>query len=273
MLRDLGWQTHCRGEIFVKGKNNMVTYFVDPMTAPEITPRESYGGASSGGRDSRTLRTPSSDRGKHTLISIKAMLDRNKTFNVNAEIRRSSLPPEVLASRRPSNINNNALNWRLSKIQESIGDPTVTKEDATSMSSQTKSVKFVEGTQESLDSVALESYDKVKHNISEKTKSTYYELLDKFHEEEEENYYKEREEQESGGIRTGNALNTLSSRQNSHTSINTLNSGINRNNSSMDSTILNIEINNNSNRTNNNIRSTLTHSKDLLIDINNTEIS
>ncbi|KAK3872759.1 hypothetical protein Pcinc_022182 [Petrolisthes cinctipes] len=34
ILRELGWSVECRGEIYVKGKGAMTTYFVDPMSDP-----------------------------------------------------------------------------------------------------------------------------------------------------------------------------------------------------------------------------------------------
>ncbi|KAK4311120.1 hypothetical protein Pmani_017353 [Petrolisthes manimaculis] len=34
ILRELGWSVECRGEIYVKGKGAMTTYFVDPKSAP-----------------------------------------------------------------------------------------------------------------------------------------------------------------------------------------------------------------------------------------------
>lgn len=98
ILEDLGWSVDCRGEIDVKGKGKMVTYFVDPRSAPKrkivkASDINALGKASTRSKQDRHASDASLIR-KPSLASIKLMLESRKgSFDLQATaVRHNSLP-------------------------------------------------------------------------------------------------------------------------------------------------------------------------------------
>lgn len=78
ILQGLGWSVECRGEIYVKGKGLMTTYFVDPKSTP-VAP--DVPASSSNNNNNKASNDPCSERRRSSqlsLNSLKALLSSHR---------------------------------------------------------------------------------------------------------------------------------------------------------------------------------------------------
>ncbi|XP_042243018.1 adenylate cyclase type 1-like [Homarus americanus] len=69
-LQEMGWSVECRGDIYVKGKGRMTTYFVDPKSVP-CEPAAPHG--SNNNDDNKGGQGPTSERRRSSQLSINSI--------------------------------------------------------------------------------------------------------------------------------------------------------------------------------------------------------
>lgn len=199
ILKDLGWSVECRGEIDVKGKGRMVTYFVDPRSFPkpklsiQVSPTETSGRNSKHSKDSQQ----SADLGimkqswkkKTSLSSLKSMLDSRKgTFDVVNEVRRS-LPitkEGVIITSAENTIEHPSYLTLPKNVQFVSNDKRIASES--NQQKQKISMKNDREHESDENKNSFHLYDKETLNISDTIRTKYYSSLEEFNEGEEVNY-------------------------------------------------------------------------------------
>lgn len=92
ILKEEGWSVTSRGEIDVKGKGRMHTYYVDPNSPPTAPRKKS--GTTSYKKASQDLRNDRMMKGR--LSSLKSLIEsRRNTFVVSGDSRSNSIASEV----------------------------------------------------------------------------------------------------------------------------------------------------------------------------------
>ncbi|XP_071547406.1 adenylate cyclase type 2-like isoform X2 [Panulirus ornatus] len=115
ILQGLGWNVECRGEIYVKGKGLMTTYFVDPKSTP-IAPDAPPGPSTNNNNNNKASNDQSSERRRSSqlsLNSLKALLSSH----------RGSL--DISARKEPADAQNTKSLSSYKPIRNGIGNPAL----------------------------------------------------------------------------------------------------------------------------------------------------
>ncbi|KAK7077867.1 Adenylate and Guanylate cyclase catalytic domain [Halocaridina rubra] len=88
-LQELGWQVECRGEIYVKGKGPMTTYFVDPTIQPEEEPKINLTNNNNDNYDKNRRDSTNTERRRSSQLSTNSFKGLLSSHRGSLDISRS----------------------------------------------------------------------------------------------------------------------------------------------------------------------------------------